>query len=125
MHEQELGERGIELIAVSFVDNAGIVRAKTVPAARADAVSRRGVGAPFAFSIFQGNDGMATATGYEATGDARLIPDLGRLAGGVDGWGLAPGSGRPLRVLDLSGERRHGHGDRIRGDRRRAPDPRP
>jgi glutamine synthetase len=89
--EQELRNRGIELIAVSFVDNAGIVRAKTVPAARAEAVSRRGVGAPFAFSIFQGNDGMATATGFEATGDARLIPDLERLAGGVDGWGLAPG----------------------------------
>jgi glutamine synthetase len=89
--EQELLQRGIELVAVSFVDNAGIVRAKTVPAARVGAVCRRGVGAPFAFSIFQGNDGMATATGSEATGDARLIPDLGRLAGGVDGWGLAPG----------------------------------
>jgi glutamine synthetase len=89
--EHELGARGIELIAVSFVDNAGIVRAKTVPAARAEAVSRRGVGAPFAFSIFQGNDGMATTTGYEATGDARLIPDLDGLRGGMDGWGLAPG----------------------------------
>jgi glutamine synthetase len=91
VHEQELRDRGIELIAVSFVDNAGIVRAKSVPTARLEAVSRRGVGAPFAFSIFQGNDGMATATGFEATGDARLIPDLERLAGGVDGWGLAPG----------------------------------
>jgi glutamine synthetase len=89
--EGELRDRGIELVAVSFVDNAGIVRAKTVPAARLEAISRRGVGAPFAFSIFQGNDGMATSTGYEATGDARLIPDLGRLAGGVDGWGLVPG----------------------------------
>lgn len=91
MDEQELLDRGIELVAVSFVDNAGIVRAKAVPAARVEAVCRRGVGAPFAFSIFQGNDGMATATGFEATGDARLIPDLERLAGGVDGWGLAPG----------------------------------
>jgi glutamine synthetase len=91
VHEQELHARGIELVAVSFVDNAGIVRAKTVPADRLEAVARRGVGAPFAFSIFQGNDGMATATGFEATGDARLIPDLERLAGGVDGWGLAPG----------------------------------
>jgi glutamine synthetase len=91
VHERELRERGIELVAVSFVDNAGIVRAKTVPADRVEAVSRRGVGAPFAFSIFQGDDGMATATGFEATGDARLIPDLERLSGGVDGWGLAPG----------------------------------
>lgn len=91
MHEQELRDRGIELVAVSFVDNAGIVRAKTVPAARVAAVCRRGMGAPFAFSIFQGDDGMATATGFEATGDARLIPDIERLAGGVDGWGLVPG----------------------------------
>ena len=91
MREEELRERGIELVAVTFVDNAGIVRAKTVPAARLAAVSERGVGAPFAFSIFQGNDGMATATGFEATGDARLVPDLDRLAGGVDGWGRAPG----------------------------------
>jgi glutamine synthetase len=91
VHEGELRDRGIEVVAVAFVDNAGIVRAKTVPATRVEAVSRRGVGAPFAFSIFQGNDGMATSTGFEATGDARLIPDLERLAGGVDGWGLAPG----------------------------------
>jgi glutamine synthetase len=100
VRERELLDRGIELLAIAFVDGAGITRAKSVPAARAEAVALRGVGSPFAFAIFQGNDGMATSTGYEATGDTRLVPDMARLAGPVDGWGWTAGDlreqdGRP------------------------------
>jgi glutamine synthetase len=89
--EQELAERGVELIAVSFVDNAGLTRAKSIPVERLDAATRRGIGSPQAFSVFQGNDAMATATGFEATGDTRLFPDLDRLTGALDGWAWAPG----------------------------------
>jgi glutamine synthetase len=97
--EQDILDRGIELIAISFVDNAGLTRAKSITAAKAEAASTRGVGSPQAFSIFQGDDGMATATGFEATGDTRLVPDLSRLAGGLDGWGWAPGD-----LYDQDGE---------------------
>lgn len=101
--ERDLLDRGIELIAVSFVDGAGLTRAKSIPAARAEAAARHGVGASKSLSNFTGEDILATATGYEATGDARLVPDLERLAGGTDGWGWAPGDlvdqeGEPLDV---------------------------
>ncbi len=99
MTEQDILDRGIELIAISFVDNAGLTRAKSITAAKAESASTRGVGSPQAFSIFQGDDGMATATGFEATGDTRLVPDLSRLAGGLDGWGWAPGD-----LYDQDGE---------------------
>jgi glutamine synthetase len=88
--DSDLVERGIELLALSFVDNAGISRAKCIPSERAAAATSRGVGSPHAFSIFTGNDAMATATGAEATGDLRLVPDWSGLAGGVDGWGWVP-----------------------------------
>ena len=89
MTEQDLLDRGIELIAISFVDNAGLTRAKSITAAKAEAAATRGVGSPHAFSIFQGDDGMSTATGFEAVGDTRLVPDLDRLAGGLDAMRLA------------------------------------
>ncbi|MDX6594180.1 MAG: glutamine synthetase [Gaiellales bacterium] len=100
MSDEEWAARGIELIAIAFVDNAGLTRAKSIPVARAAVAGQRGVGSPFAFAIFQGNDGMATATGFEATGDTRVVPDLDRLTGGLDGWGWAPGD-----IYDPSGER--------------------
>jgi glutamine synthetase len=96
----EVSARGIELIAIAFVDNAGLTRAKSIPVARAVTAGQRGVGSPFAFAIFQGNDAMATATGFEATGDTRVVPDLDRLTGGIDGWGWAPGA-----IYDPSGQR--------------------
>ncbi len=90
MTERDLIQRGIELIAVSFIDNAGIARAKSIPASQAEAAARNGVGASTSFAVFQGDDGMATSTGTEAVGDTRLVPDLRRVAGGIDGWGWAP-----------------------------------
>ncbi|HWH66904.1 MAG TPA: hypothetical protein VNS99_12430, partial [Gaiellales bacterium] len=99
MTEQDILDRGIELIAISFVDGAGITRAKSITAARAEAAARHGVGASESLSNFTGEDTLATATGYEATGDVRLLPDLDRLAGGIDGWGWAPGD-----LVDQEGE---------------------
>ena len=99
MTEQDILDRGIELIAISFVDGAGLTRAKSITAARAEAAARHGVGASESLSNFTGEDILATATGYEATGDVRLLPDLDRLAGGIDGWGWAPGD-----LVDQEGE---------------------
>jgi hypothetical protein len=105
--EQDILDRGIELIAVSFVDGAGLTRAKSITAARAEASARYGLGASTSLSSFTGEDILATATGYEATGDVRLLPDLDRLAGGIDGWGWAPGDlvdqeGQPWDVCTRS-----------------------
>ena len=102
MTEQDILDRGIELIAISFVDGAGLTRAKSITAARAEAAARHGVGASESLSNFTGEDILATATGYEATGDVRLLPDLDRLAGGIDGWGWAPGD-----LVDQEGEPWH------------------
>ena len=90
MTEQDILDRGIELIAISFVDGAGLTRARSITAAGAEAAARPGVGASESLSNFTGEDILATATGYEATGDVRLLPDLGRLAAAS-----TAGAGRP------------------------------
>ncbi|MDX6376156.1 MAG: glutamine synthetase [Gaiellaceae bacterium] len=79
-----------ELLTVTFVDNGGITRAKTVPAGRAAAASTAGIGASTTFSVFTGLDAMGAAHGLEIpTGDLRLVADLD--AHVVDGaWAWAP-----------------------------------
>ena len=90
--EEELARREIELVAVSFVDNAGITRAKCVPASRLARAAEVGVGSPRVLGVFQGDDRIAPAGDLSVpVGDLRLVPDLAALAGGVDGWGWAPG----------------------------------
>ena len=90
--DAELVRRGIELVAVSFVDNAGITRAKCMPAKRLERAASEGIGSPRVLGVFQGDDRIAPAGELSRpVGDLRLVPDLQALAGGVDGWGWAPG----------------------------------
>ena len=90
--DAELVRRGIELVAVSFVDNAGITRAKCMPAHRLERAAEVGIGSPRVLGVFQGDDRIAPAGELSRpVGDLRLVPDLQALAGGVDGWGWAPG----------------------------------
>jgi glutamine synthetase len=90
--EEELARREIEFVAVSFVDNAGIARAKCVPAGRLATAAEAGLGSPRVLGVFQGDDRIAPAGDLSVpVGDLRLVPDLAALAGGVDGWGWAPG----------------------------------
>jgi glutamine synthetase len=79
-----------ELLTVTFVDNGGITRAKTVPASRADMAATAGIGASTTFSVFTGLDAMGAARGLEVpTGDFRLVADLDAAA--IDGpWAWAP-----------------------------------
>ena len=92
MTEAELHARGIELVALAFVDNAGIARAKPVVAAKLASAARGGVGGWPGFAIFRGDDVHARSGGLEVpVGDWRLIADLGSLRGGVDGWGFCAG----------------------------------
>ncbi len=79
-----------ELLTVTFVDNGGITRAKTVPASRAASAATAGIGASTTFSVFTGLDAMGAAHGLEVpTGDLRLVADIAAVA--IDGpWAWAP-----------------------------------
>jgi glutamine synthetase len=89
----ELEREGVELVEVSFVDNAGITRVKTVPIARLAAVASNGVGASPCFETF-GSDDRMTIGRYLGgpDGDLRLVPDLDRLVrlAAMPGWAWAP-----------------------------------
>jgi glutamine synthetase len=87
-----------ELLTVTFVDNGGITRAKTVPADRAAAAAAVGIGASTTFSVFTGLDAMGSARGLEVpTGDLRLVADLdARVEDGPFAWA-------PADLVDLDG----------------------
>jgi glutamine synthetase len=85
-----LESEGISGVALTFVDNAGITRVKTVPLGRLPEVARGGVGMSPVFDYFLVDDGVAPEGG--PTGDLRLLPDLGRLTAlsAQPGWAWAP-----------------------------------
>ncbi len=82
-----------DMVMMSFVDNAGITRVKTVPAQRVPHVARYGVGASPCFETFGFDDvpGIGRYLGGP-DGDLRLIPDLSRLTSLAcqPGWAWAP-----------------------------------
>jgi glutamine synthetase len=90
---EELERAGVELVELSFVDNAGITRVKTVPLGRLATVAATGVGASPCFEAF-GSDDIMVAGRYLGgpDGDLRLVPDLDRAVAlaGVPGWAWAP-----------------------------------
>ncbi|MEV6232374.1 glutamine synthetase family protein [Saccharopolyspora shandongensis] len=88
-----LRDEGVELVEMSFVDNAGIVRVKTVPLERLPAAARFGVGASPCFETFTFDDVMVPGRYLGGPdGDLRLVPDLGRLVrlAALPGWAWAP-----------------------------------
>jgi glutamine synthetase len=90
---EELGERGVQVIALTWVDNAGITRAKAIPVGRLDDAVTRGVGMSPVFDVFVVDDSItASAHVGGPVGDLRLHPDLNRLIplAGQPGWAWAP-----------------------------------
>ena len=89
----ELDDRGVAAVALTYVDNAGLTRAKTVPLARlADAVTT-GVGMSPVFDVFLVDDSSTTSPHIGGpVGDLRLYPDLDALTPlvGQPGWAWAP-----------------------------------
>jgi glutamine synthetase len=88
-----LGEKGVEGVALSYVDNAGVTRVKSVPLAQLPHAAAWGVGMSPVFDVFCVDD--STTTGRLAggpTGDLRLHPDLDRLVAlaAQPGWAWAP-----------------------------------
>jgi glutamine synthetase len=89
----KLATAGVEAIALTYVDNSGITRAKAVPIANLPEVARRGVGMSPVFDVFLLDDSItASRTSTGPTGDLRLYPDLGRLVplAAQPGWAWAP-----------------------------------
>ncbi|QIS10249.1 glutamine synthetase family protein [Nocardia arthritidis] len=88
-----IGRIDAQMVVLSFVDNAGITRVKTVPAARLADAARFGVGVSPCFETFTFDDLMATGKYLGGPdGDLRLIPDLSRLTelACQPGWAWAP-----------------------------------
>ncbi|MFG2621193.1 glutamine synthetase [Streptomyces sp. NPDC048507] len=93
MSESADGDRGPRVVALSWVDNAGISRVKAVPAHRLEHANRWGVGMAPVFDTFLVDDSRAGGPGFDSpVGDLRLRPDLTRLTllAAQPGWAWAP-----------------------------------
>ncbi|MFD2473897.1 glutamine synthetase [Amycolatopsis silviterrae] len=86
-------QAGVDLVALSFVDNSGISRVKAVPVTRLAKVAAWGVGASNSFDFFLGTDSIASGEhSLGPVGDLRLHPDLDALTvlSAQPGWAWAP-----------------------------------
>ncbi|MGW1891819.1 glutamine synthetase [Streptomyces sp. NPDC002004] len=89
----ELAAQGVEVVALTFVDNAGIARTKTFPVTRLAEAAARGIGASPCFETYTSADRMvASAHLGGPDGDLRLFPDQDRLVAlhAQPGWAWAP-----------------------------------
>ena len=89
----DLAANGVVGVAVSYVDNSGVARVKTVPVKRLEDAARHGIGMSPVFDVFMFDDAItASPSSTGPTGDLRLFPDLERLVvlAGQPGWAWAP-----------------------------------
>jgi glutamine synthetase len=100
MHNQlgdDLAARGVRAVALTFVDNAGITRVKTVPVGRLAHAAQWGIGMSPVFDVFLVDDSITSSRHVGGpAGDLRLYPDLDRLTvlAGQPGWAWAPADRR-------------------------------
>lgn len=90
---ERLTADGIQGIVLTWVDNAGLTRVKSVPTARLPHAARRGVGMSPVFDVYLVDDSMTTSRHIGGPdGDLRLFPDLDRLTplAAQPGWAWAP-----------------------------------
>ncbi len=85
-----LGRQQIDAVALTFVDNAGIARVKTVPLVGFERAAAWGAGMSPVFDSFLVDDSIAPGGGPD--GDLRLMPDLDRVTrlAAQPGWAWAP-----------------------------------
>jgi len=90
---QRLAARDVSMVAVCWVDNAGITRVKAIPIGRLDRVSGWGIGMSPVFDVFVVDDSITTSKHIGGPGgDLRLLPDLSKLTplAAQPGWAWAP-----------------------------------
>ncbi|WP_378738673.1 glutamine synthetase [Nocardia brasiliensis] len=88
-----IGRLDADMVALTFVDNAGITRVKTVPMRRLAQAARHGIGVSPCFETFGFDDVMAVGKYLGGPdGDLRLVPDLSMLTelACQPGWAWAP-----------------------------------
>ncbi|MCW2639691.1 MAG: glutamine synthetase [Dactylosporangium sp.] len=89
----DLATRAVRAVALTWVDNAGITRVKTVPRHRLPDAAAWGIGASPVFDVFCVDDSITTSRYIGGPmGDLRLHPDLDRLTvlAAQPGWAWAP-----------------------------------
>ena len=89
-----LSRDGVDGVALTYVDNAGVTRVKAVPIAGLAHAAGWGAGMSPVFDVFCVDDSItAGRLAGGPTGDLRLHPDLDRVVGlaGQPGWAWAPG----------------------------------
>jgi glutamine synthetase len=89
----QLRSRGIRAVALTWVDNAGVTRVKTVPVQRLRHAAEFGIGMSPVFDVFLVDDSITTSRHIGGpVGDLRLYPDLDRMTplAGQPGWAWAP-----------------------------------
>lgn len=93
----ELAADDVRVVALTWVDNAGITRVKAVPTNRLTTAVRDGVGMSPVFDVYLVDDSMTTSTHIGGpVGDLRLFPDLAGVVplAAQSGWAWAPVSRR-------------------------------
>lgn len=89
----KLHDAGVGMVALCWVDNAGITRVKTVPLSRFERAAGWGIGMSPVFDVFVVDDSITTSKHIGGPGgDLRLIPDLARVTAlaAQHGWAFAP-----------------------------------
>ena len=70
---KELQQRGVRIVACTFVDLAGVTRVKCVPIGRLDRAAAHGVGISDLSAIYAIDDHITTTSVYDSpSGDMRL-----------------------------------------------------
>jgi glutamine synthetase len=73
---KRLRDAGLQLLATTFVCNAGVVRTKAVPVARLENLAANGVGMSPVMAVMAVDGGITAGGGYGGpVGDMRLFPD--------------------------------------------------
>jgi len=89
----KLGDAGVTMVALCWVDNTGVTRVKSVPVSRFERAAGWGVGMSPVFDVFLIDDSITTSKYIGGPGgDLRLVPDLDRVVplAAQPGWAIAP-----------------------------------
>ncbi len=84
---------GVEIVALTYVDNSGITRVKGVPIGRLADAADHGIGMSPVFDAFVVDDSItASPSAGGPVGDLRLLPDLDEavVLAAQPGWAWAP-----------------------------------
>lgn len=89
-HADRLREQGARLLCGVVADTGGVLRAKSVPAARIEAFGTAGMGASVSWPVFCVDNALAMTGDFNVVGDLRLVADLPAAVVLDDGFAWAP-----------------------------------